>query len=190
MAAERVGHVMQRRQLERMARGEVELANVKSHGEGELVVVRGTIQADAPLRGILVDTTGVFRRLIFSARGTWVHEAAIDFALLDETGDRIFIQAAGARWLVSPRERVSYPAHRFAGAHIPTRVSKLTAGRKSVEAFEQVLEVGERVQIVGYKTTSPDATGEVTDYRSPPQRATLCSGPDLPLVITRLDDLA
>jgi hypothetical protein len=52
-----------------------------------------------------------------------------------------------------------------------------------------VLTAGTRVQIVGYKTASADVSGNVVDYRLPPQRATLRSGPELPLVITALDDL-
>ena len=58
-----------------------------------------------------------------------------------------------------------------------------------IEAIERVLEVGTEVQVVGYKTASPDVTGDVGDYRSSPQRATLTSGDDLPLVITAVADL-
>jgi hypothetical protein len=58
-----------------------------------------------------------------------------------------------------------------------------------VEAFEYVLAVGTRVQLVGYKTASADVTGTFVDYRLPPQRATLRSGPDLPLVITATSDI-
>ncbi len=190
IAAERAGHAMLQRQLKRMAEGEVELADVSARGEGELVVVRGSIEVDAPLRGVLLEATGVFRRMVFSARGSWVHEAAVDFSLLDDAGHHILIQAAGARWLVPSREKVTYPGAHFTREHVPARVRQLAAGRESVEASEQVLGAGERVQIVGYKTTSADATGDVVDYRLPPQRATLCSKAELPLVITRLADLA
>src|SRR5690606_26879201 len=131
---ERAGRAMLRRQLVRMTRGELALADVDARPEGELVVVRGTIaslsndgraalpegvrssiEAETTLRGLLVDAPGVYRRLIISAHGTWVHEAAVDFTLVDERGDRIVIQAAGARWLVPPRERITYPAARLGG---------------------------------------------------------------------------
>jgi hypothetical protein len=46
------------------------------------------------------------------------------------------------------------------------------------------------VQVVGYKTASADVSGDVVDYRMPPQRATLRSGEDLPLVITATANLA
>jgi hypothetical protein len=187
---ERVGNALVQRQLRRMARGEVELAEVTARAEGELVVVRGTVEVEEPLRGVLVDAEGAYRRMIFSARGSWVHEAAVDFSLIDDAGHRILIQAAGARWLAPPRELMTYPATRLAHADAPPRARQLAAGRDTIEAAEQVLQQGERVQIVGYKTASTDVTGEIVDYRSPPQRATLRSGPELPLVITRLADLA
>jgi hypothetical protein len=190
LASNRAGKAVMQRQLRRMARGEIELADVKAHAEGELVVVRGTVEAEKPLRGILVDATGIYRRLEFAARRTWVHEAAVDFSLIDDAGERILVEAAGARWLVPSREKVTYPAERFTGAQVPPSVRALAAGRTSIEAFEQVLGVGERVQIVGYKSTSADVSGDVIDYRLPPQRATLRSGPELPLVITLLADLA
>jgi len=189
LVGDRAGRAMLRRQIARMTRGELALADVDTRPEGELVVVRGTIEADTTLRGLLVDVEGVYRRLTVAAGGTWVHEAAVDFTLVDERGDRILIQAAGARWLVPPRELVTYPAARLAAEHVPKRVRALVRSRTEVEATERVLEVGTAVQIVGYKTTSPDVAGGVVDYRLPPQRATLCSGPELPLVITRLDDL-
>jgi len=190
LVGERAGRAMLRRQLARMTRGELALADVDARPEGDLVVVRGTIEAEATLRGLLVDAPGVYRRLTVSAHGTWIHEAAVDFTLVDDQGDRIMIQAAGARWLVPPRERITYPAARLGGDHVPHRLRMLAATRTEIEASERVLEVGTAVQIVGYKTTSADISGDVVGYRLPPQRATLCSGPELPLVITRLEDLA
>lgn len=172
-----------------MTRGEIELASLSARAEGELVVVRGTIMADEPLRGVLVDVQGVYRRLIMKAHGTWVHEAATDFALVDDAGRHILVQAAGARWIVPERELITYPSARFVGPHAPSELRALTADVLEVDAFEQVLPVGARVQVIGYKTASADATGDVVDYRTPPQRATLCSGPELPVVITAIADL-
>jgi len=189
VASERAGKAVLRRQIRRMARGELDLAELRNREEGELVVVRGTIESDAPLRGVLVDTDGVFRRLEFRGKGDWVHEAAVDFFLVDESGERIFVQAAGARWLAPTRERVVYPQERLSSERVPAAVRELAAGRESFEAIEQVLAVGSRIQIVGYKTTKPDVGGDVRDYRSPPERATLRSGAQLPLVITRAADL-
>jgi hypothetical protein len=189
--AERSARAALRRQLARMTAGELALVDIDTRGEGELVCVRGTIDADpdATLRGLLVDASGVYRRLVFKARGRWVHEAAVDFTLVDEAGTRIRIETAGARWVTPQRELVSYPGTRFAGDAMPTQIRHVAAGREGVEAREQVLPVGTQVQIVGYKTTRADATGTARDYREPPQRATLQSGPELPLVIVRIDEL-
>ena len=191
IAGERAGHAMFRRELARLTRGEVELADVGKRDEGELVVVRGTIESAVSLTGVLRDSAGVYRRMIFAAGATWVHEAATDFALIDERGNRILIQAGGARWMAPSRELMTYPAARFDRDDVAPRVRELVraAEEPTIEASERVLTLGTTVQIVGYKTVSVDPTGEAAGYRLPPQRATLRSGPDLPLVITSLDDL-
>lgn len=192
VAGERAGHAMFARQLRKLARGEVELAEVGQRAEGELVVVRGTVDAAEPLTGLLRDTPGVYRRMVFAAGKKWVHEAAVDFALIDDRGHRILIQAGGARWMAPGRELMTYPAVRFTRADVPDPVRRLVAatGQPTIEAAERVLTPGTAVQVVGYKTASADATGEAAGYRLPPQRATLRSGPEVPLVITSLEDLA
>jgi hypothetical protein len=185
-------HVSRRafhRQLRRMTQGQLALAELKHRAEGELVCVRGRIEAPQTLRGILLESTGVYRRMIFKTDRFWVHEAATDFDLLDESNHRITIHAAGARWLVSPREPMEYSGSRFAEEHVPAAVKERCAGHATVQAAELVLEPGELVQLVGYKSSVASVDGEVGDYRSPPQRPTLQSGPDLPLVITRVSDL-
>ena len=188
---ERAGRFAFRRKLAKLTRGEVPLAELKTRDEGDLVCVRGRIEAVETLAGILHGTPGVYRRMVFEWRGVWVHEAAVDFSLVDDQGHRILVHAAGARWMVPSRERIDYPLDRFLAPDVPREIrERLQAGTNpTVEAIERVLEVGTEVQIVGYKTASPDATGEVSDYRSAPQRATLTSGDDLPLVITTIYDL-
>lgn len=190
VAGERAGHVMRKRRLAQMTRGEVPLSNLTTRTEGELVVVRGTIEAGQTIRGLLVEAEGVYRRLELSARGKWVHEAAVDFALRDDAGHRILVQAAGARWMIPPRELFTYPGSRLMGDQVPRKLREVVTGKEEIKAIERVLPIGAHVQIVGYKTAIPDATGDVTgDYRSAPTRATLRSGDDLPLVITRVEDL-
>jgi hypothetical protein len=186
--ADRAARAALRRQLARMAAGELPLAELDKREEGELLVVRGTIESDDTLRGVLVDAEGVYRRMVFKSRGTWVHEAAVDFTLVDEQNTRVRVESAGAHWLTPDRERVEYPSRRFIRDDVPAEVQRLTAGRERVEAIERVLPVGTQVQVVGYKTTTADAMGVQRDYRTAPQRATLRSGPDLPLVIVRLDE--
>ena len=190
-AGARLGGWLSGRRLPRLARAERALAEVAAAEEGSLVAVRGTIDATERLRGVLVDVDGVYRRLIFTAGGTWVHEAVTDFALVDEGGARVLVRGGGARWLVSDREPLEYPAIRLdrEGVAAEVRERVRASGRGTIAASEQVLEPGTLVQVVGYRTTSPDPTGEGHGYRVPPQRATLRSGPARPLVITRVADL-
>jgi hypothetical protein len=184
--ADRAARASLRTQIAKMTRGELALAELDQREEGELVVVRGTVEADEVVDGVLVDAEGVYRRMIFRARGTWVHEAAVDFTLVDERGARIRIEAGGARWMTPHKELVEYPGARFAEAS--SKVQQLVAGKDTIEAIERVLPVGAQVQIVGYKTTTADATGVAREYREAPQRATLRSGTELPLVISRSDE--
>lgn len=191
VAGRQIGQAMFQRQLRKLARGDLKLAEVDAQTEGELVVVRGRVEAAAPLTGLLVDAPGVYRRMVWEPKGRWVSEAAVDFALVDERGDRVLVQAAGARWLVAPREPWTYPQARFDrdGASSPIRQLARASGAPTIPAAERVLPVGAEVQVVGYKTASADVGGAVIDYRLPPQRATLRSGPELPVVITLVDDL-
>jgi hypothetical protein len=189
IAGDRAGHAMAQRRLKQMTRGELPLAELTARDEGELVVVRGTIEATETLQGIMIDSEGVYRRAEIQANGTWITEAAVDFSLVADDGARILIQAAGARWMVAGREKFSYPLARFFRDDVPLKIRERVAGMTKVQGYERVLPVGARVQIVGYKTASADATGTVTDYRSAPQRATLRSGENLPLVITLESDL-
>lgn len=190
VAGQRIGHAVFQRGLRKLARGDVALADVGGRDEGELVVVRGRIEATTPITGWLTETSCVYRRLVWEPEGVWVSEAAVDFALVDGDGHRVLVQAGGARWMVGRREPWVYPIARFDNESMPERMRELArAAGPSVRASERCLEVGAEVQVVGYKTASADAGGEVLDYRLPPMRATLRSGPTLPLVITRIADL-
>jgi hypothetical protein len=189
IAGDRAGAAVAHSRFKKMTRGEIPLSDVSGHSEGHLVAVRGTVEATETLQGLLVDTEGVYRRAQIKARGEWITEAAVDFSLVGDDGTRILIQGAGARWIVPGREKFNYPLHRFFREEVPPKIRERVAGMDRVTGYERVLTVGSRVQIVGYKTESADATGTVTDYRSAPQRATLRSGENLPLVITLLSDL-
>lgn len=190
VAGERIGQTMLRRKLRKIASGEIELASLEERKEGELVVVEGIIEADDTIGGVLSGAQGVYRRMIFDPKGAkYVYEAAVDFALVDDQGNRILIEAAGARWMTPMRELVTYPRARFEAPEVPAPIRALLRAKPQIEAIEDVLANGTRVQVVGYKTASADVTGRVIDYRLPPQRATLRSGPALPLVITAVQDL-
>jgi len=161
----------------------IELAALDQQPDGELVAVRGTIVCDVPLSGLLVQAQGVYRRLQLGQGDSWIHEAAVDFALEDDRRRRVLVLAAGARWITPERELVRYPAARFAADHIPPQLRALVGRRPSIDAFEKVLRAGVTVEVSGRKTARPDAGGDAGGYREPPQRAALASGADLPLVI-------
>lgn len=184
---DRAGHAAYRRHARKLARGKVDLSALGERDEGELVHVRGRVQAERVLAGVLHDTPGVFRRLVFQVgRKKWVHEAALDFALIDERGERVLVHAAGARLLVPTRELIDYPSLRFEPLRASRVPSLAWSGRDTIPASEHVLPDGAEVEIVGHKTVAPDPTGAIDtgDYRLPPQRATLRSGKVLPLLIT------
>lgn len=190
VVGERFGQTMLRRKLRKIASGEIELATLEERKEGELVVVEGIVEAEHTIRGVLSTAEGVYRRMIFDPKGAkWVYEAAVDFALVDDAGNRILVESAGARWMTPARELVLFPRARFEEPTTPAPVKALLRAKPQIEAIEDVLIAGSRVQVVGYKTASADVTGRVVDYRLPPQRATLRSGPSLPLVITAIQDL-
>jgi hypothetical protein len=192
VASERARRALLRRYLARLTRGAVHLAEVDQRAEGELIVVRGTIEAAESLTGILTAARGVYRRMTLTAMGKqWVHEAAVDFALIDDAGERILIQTGGARWLEPSSPFTWYPSLQLDRDGMPPAVRDLVRGNRAalVAASERVLAIGARVQIVGYKTVSADASGAAAGYRLPPQRATLRSGPALPLAITAIDPL-
>ncbi|MBP9205833.1 MAG: hypothetical protein KBG28_17800 [Kofleriaceae bacterium] len=189
VVGEKAGRLAFQRQLARLTRGHIPLAELGRHDDGELVLVRGRVEAAAPLTGLLHATPGVYRRLGFVAAGAWVHEAAVDFTLVDPRGQRITVEAAGARWLSDDREGMPYPAARLDhdGVPEPVRERVRAHGGATVLASERVLPLGAEVEVVGYKTQVADPAGAAADYRSPPLRAALRSGPDLPLVIVSVD---
>ena len=89
VAGQQVGQAMFQRQLRKLARGDIPLSQLDTHDEGELVVVRGRIEAEPTMTGLLVDTPCVYRRMVWEPDGRWVSEAAIDFALVDASGARV-----------------------------------------------------------------------------------------------------
>ncbi len=187
VASDRLGKLVVKRHIAKLTRGEVALGGLRQQDEGTPVHVRGVVQAlDQTLTGVLHGTPGVARRLVFATRaGRWVHEAACDFALVDKSGERVFVRVAGAKILVTPSELVSYPIARVAPAMAAGVAEALVrAGVERVPAWELVVRDGMQVDVVGLKTTTPDASGDGGSYREPPRRATLQGGVLLPLLIT------
>jgi hypothetical protein len=184
IAGERAGYAAYQKQVRALTR-DIDLAALRDLGDGEVVRVKGKVRADESLTGILHDTPGVFRRLVLEAGGRWVHEAAVDFTLVDDHGKHIFVHAAAARLLVATQELLDYPATRFR-SHGSARVAALVGGRGVVKAREWVLSDGAEVEVIGVKTMTADPEGASAGYREPPQRPTLRSSKELPLLISPL----
>ncbi len=190
LASDHLGKQRFQKQLGALAQGEIPLLELSNQDNGTMVVATGTIEADDThtLQGILHTAKGVYRRMRF---GRWIHEAAVDFVLVSDSGERVPIKAAGARWIMEFRELVEYPASRFTKEHVPAEVRAIAQrlSGDTVSATESVLFVGAKVQIVGYKNVRADASGRFVGFRNAPERAVIQSGPDMPLVITVLSEI-
>ena len=189
-AGDRLSRAIVRAQVRRLARGRVDLANLHREADGELVHVRGKVSAQATLPGFLHGTPSVYRRMSFVFFGTrLVHHAAVDFDLVDESGELVTVQVAGARLLAPEVEHADYPATRFSEQPLPPTLERLFAGRReslrgAISAGELLLRHGDDVEIVGYKTRTVDPRVAMRLARDTPMRATLRAGRELPLLIT------
>jgi hypothetical protein len=188
------------RRLRRLARGEAEVAHLHDQEDGELVHVRGTVRAQTTIRALLDDAPAVFRRVIFSLRPRTspreginaVHEAAVDFALVDSSGVAIIVEVEGARLLAEPKnEREMCEETRFLALRLPPELSEVADRRRAraakgnvspVPASEVLLREGDEVEVVGYKSRRVDPTVAKL-ARETPMRASLRSGKQLPLLI-------
>jgi len=128
--------------------------------EGDLVVVRGTIQAETTLRGVLVEAeacTAAHRRRAWQLGA----RAAVDFTLLDDAGNYISSRPRAPADRAAPRARHlsargssdrtcrrAPPADRRDGRGRGLRAG---AGRRTV------------VQVIGYKTRARTSQN-VVDY--------------------------
>jgi hypothetical protein len=192
-AGARLGRSLTRRRLERLARGRLDLVRVGGATEGRLVHVAGRVIARANLPSFLHAVPSVYRRMSFRLSGTrFVHEAAVDFDLVDAAGERLRVHVAGARLFVpAPRDLADYPAALFTRPDLPPslaavlgpRGAEIAGRRASVPAAEIALCAGALVDVIGYKTETPDPTAEARMGRGPPMRPALQAG-RVPLIVT------
>lgn len=186
---DRAGRTVLRERVLSLARGEVELPSLDLRSEGELVAVRGRVRAEGTLPGVLHGAPAVFRRLTFMMRGTrMIHEAGVDFGLVDSTGERISVQVRDARLVTPPIELADYPARCFNGFEAPGSLRETIARARigeheTVEASEQLVRDGDELRLVGYKTRSVDPSVQSRLERETPMRAALRSGRVLPLLL-------
>jgi hypothetical protein len=195
LAGDRAGRARMRRGLERLARGRLDPLRLGASAEDDLVHVTGRVLAGTPLASVLHGVPGVYRRLTF--RHGWrryLHEAAVDFDLVGDDGERIRVHVAGARLLApAARDLAEYPVAALAVRPLPPSLeplwgpgaSRLAAKGHPLPAAEVVLCAGAEVEIIGHKTRTVDPTAQ-SPNREPPMRSALRSG-QIPLIITPLD---
>lgn len=164
------------------------LSDLRDRADGMRVHVRGRVQAAAVLEGVLSGTRGVFRCLIFERRGRWVHQAAVDFDLIDEQGERIHVETAGGRLLAPTWEAMPYPPAVWTGSRISPSLADVVRTLQldrcaEVPAAEFVLREGALVDVVGAKSRVVDPSGDPSVYREPPMRAAIRSSSSCPLVV-------
>jgi len=190
-AGNRSARALVRRRLGRYARGEVDLSRLRNETDGELLQVTGTVDATHTLDGLLDPRPAVYRRLQVSlGRLQLVHEAATDFALTDDTGQRVRVLATGSRLLcpMGKRYLIEGDAERRVLAEVRRSHIDRILHERGIEQFETMgdeylVRPGDRVDIVGYKTRVVDRAIQERLARDDPFRAALRSGERLPLLI-------
>jgi hypothetical protein len=196
VAGDRAARAVLRGRLSKLAHGHIDLNTLKQEPDGELVHVRGRVKARETLCGVLDDETrAVYRRVVFNVGSErWVHEAAVDFQLVDDSGEAVRVEVEGAH-LVAPepkRRRIEGERARAIfdltlDPELRATSAGITIGRSdkgSIVAGEIMLRDGDEVEVVGYKTRSVDPTIEMRLERDTPMRATLRSGRELPLIVS------
>jgi hypothetical protein len=187
----RSARALVRRRLSRYARGEVDLSSLRNEIDGELLQVSGTVDATDTVSGLLDPVPCVYRRLQVSlGRIQLIHEAAVDFTLTDDSGQRVKVLASGSRLLcpISKRYLIESEAESRVLAEVRrTHIDKLLH-QHGLEHFEVMgdeflVRAGHRVDVVGYKTRVVDQRLEERLARDNPFRAALRSGEKLPLLI-------
>jgi len=200
VAGDRAAKAVLRGRLGKLAHGQVDLARLKQEADGELVHVRGRVKARETVGALLGDqeARGVYRRVVFSV-GTdrWVHEAAVDFQLVDEQGERVMVEVEGARLVTADPKRRRIEGERAREVFeltldpaLRTRPDgSVRVGRADkgvIVAGEILLQDGDEVEVVGYKSRSVDPSIESRLERDTPMRATLRAGRELPLIVSPL----
>jgi len=191
----RAARALMMARLRKLARGTVDLSRLDSETDGQLMHVRGRVRATETLSSFLHGTPGVYRRMTFAISGRrWVHEAAVDFALIDQTGASVTVEVAGSRLLVEDVVHADYPSPAFTGRELPGSLAEAIdeirerlsrKPEKPVSAGELMVRDGDEIEVVGYKARVVDQAVMSRLARDTPMRASLRSGRLLPLLISR-----
>ncbi|HEY7956547.1 MAG TPA: hypothetical protein VII38_14685 [Polyangia bacterium] len=194
-----------RRRLGRLTRETADLSSFAREADGELLHVRGRVRAARTVPGLVSGAPAVFRRVVFTAHPVrMVHEAAEDFSLVDEHGETITMLVDGAR-LLAPEPKLRSIARdrplleRIGALPLPPKGKRALGNwhrfgdkgkrrwmrwSRALMAGEILLEDGDLIEAVGYKTRVVDPTVAARLERDIPMRATLRSGRELPLLIS------
>jgi len=145
--------------------------------DGAVVSIVGWIRA----RGQLAQPVGGERcvglALACQQRFPGLLETLNDFDLVDEAGNTVFVQVAGARMLGDPNVNLTNASERMLlVASLDLPVGAVATGW---DVF--VLRDGDPVMAVGFKQTALDPTQ--ASLRAPPARASVASAPPRPLLI-------
>src|SRR5262249_537417 len=140
------------------------------------------------------------RRVVYRVgRYRLVHEAAEHFWLTTDNGEPVLVEVERARLLVLDNALTEYPGHDpvavlLSMLPLPEGCDHVFEEYRynrdrgwplaRVKAREGVIGDGDRVEVVGYKTRTVDATVATRLERDTPLRVTLRGGKELPLIIS------
>jgi hypothetical protein len=190
VAGGRLGRSRMLQQLEQLGHGSLDLVRLGAEPEGRLVHVSGRVSAQTTLPSFLHGVPAVYRRMTFRLGGTrFIHEAGVDFDLVDAAGVRLKVQVAGARLFVPPpAELADYPATLFTESAL-TRSLVYALGRNAtrevqvVPSAEVLLRPDTNLDVIGYKTEAVDPSIGSGIGRSLPMRVALRAG-RIPVILT------
>lgn len=198
-AGDKAARAVLRRRLSKLAHGDVDLQRLRNEADGELLHVRGRVVAKEKIPMLIDDTEQVvYRRVLFELDGTRViHEAASDFWVVDDSGERALVEVEGARVVVADPKKydcLESVENRLLALPMPQEMEKLVLARRQrqlknkkvpvLQAGEWALRDGDQVEIVGFKSRTVDPTVAMRLERDTPMRATLRAGRELPLIIS------
>jgi hypothetical protein len=194
----RLLHWRFKRRFEKVRRGEMRFEQLSNAQDGELCLVRGRVQAQHMVEGVAQAQRGVFRRThIIVGHLPLVDEQAEDFSLIDHDGERITVDVSEARFdEPDPPFRMREDYNRFAALPLPRGALNLLSfletapqrGRPPIYLFaaESMLEAGEEIDVIGYKSRVVDPTVVDRLARETPMRTILRGGQDLPVILSRV----
>lgn len=186
--------ILQRR-VQKLAGGELDLLALRGSKDGELVHVRGRVEADETIPSVLeAEAIGVYRRVRQNVDGLCVlHEDARDFWLVDGSGERIRVEVAESRlvtagaalaWREVDRATFLSLLDRIPEDVVPTGRVLASSRSRMIHIGEVLVPVGATVDVIGFKSRIPDFSIQERLARETPMRTILRGGGALPLLVS------